>query len=124
MDAPATFVENLAPQGRLTFAADKKLYFVASRWRDEKYNPMDSKHEEREGVIWRLDPDTLVKEEVGLLKHPVGTSQYVSRGAVDHNGDLFFGYINHRARPAGIFKITMPEDRKKKNAHLPIRIWG
>lgn len=110
--------------GGLTFAADKKLYFVSSRWRDEKYNPMDSKRESREGVIWRLDPETLKREEVGLLKHPVGTSQYVSRGAVDHNGDLFFGYINHMAKPAGIFKITMPADRKKNNAHLPIRIWG
>jgi hypothetical protein len=110
--------------GGLTFAADNKLYFVASRWRDDKYNPMDTNREEREGVIWRLDPDTLVKEEVGLLKHPVGTAQYVSRGTIDHNGDLFFGYINHRMKPAGIFKVTMPDNRKKKNAHLPIRIWG
>ena len=110
--------------GGLVFAADKKLYYVASRWRDEKYNPYDAKRESREGVIWRLDPQTLKKEEVGMLKHPVGTAQYVSRAAVDHNGDLFFGYINHQARPAGIFKVTMPADRKKKNAHLPIRIWG
>jgi hypothetical protein len=110
--------------GGLVFAADGKLYLVASRWRDEKYNPYDAKRESREGVIWRFDPETLKKEEVGMLKHPVGTAQYVSRAAVDHNGDLFFGYINHQGKPAGIFKITMPEDRRKKNAHLPIRIWG
>jgi hypothetical protein len=110
--------------GGLVFGADKKLYYVASRWRDEKYNPMDASHQAREGMIWRLDPETLKREEVGLLKHPVGTAQYVSRAAVDHNGDLFFGYINHQARPAGIFKITMPEDRKRQNAHLPIRTWG
>jgi len=110
--------------GGLTFAGDGKLYYVASRWRDEKYNPMAAEREEREGVIWRLDPATLKREEVGLLKHPVGNAHYVSRGAVDHNGDLFFGYINHSGKPAGIFKVTMPADRKKKNAHLPIRVWG
>jgi hypothetical protein len=58
-------------------------------------------------VIWRLDPETLKKEEMGMLKHPVGTAQNVSRAAVDHNGDLFFGYINHQARPVRIFKVTM-----------------
>jgi hypothetical protein len=110
--------------GGLAFAADGKLYLVASRWRDEKYNPYDANREAREGVVWRLDPETLKREEVGLLKHPVGTAQYVSRAAVDHNGDLFFGYINHQGKPAGIFKVTMPADCKKKNAHLPIRIWG
>ncbi|RPJ59805.1 MAG: hypothetical protein EHM23_12765 [Acidobacteria bacterium] len=110
--------------GGLTFAADGKLYYVASRWRDARYNPLPPDHEEREGMVCRLDPGTLKREEVTLLKHPVGTAQYVSRGAVDHHGDLFFGYINHRGKPAGIFKVTMPADRKKENAHLPIRVWG
>jgi hypothetical protein len=110
--------------GGLTFAADGKLYYVASRWRDDRYNPLPPERQEREGMVWRLDPATLRREEVTLLEHPVGTAQYVSRGAVDHHGDLFFGYINHRARPAGIFKVTMPADRKKENAHLPIRVWG
>jgi len=41
---------------------------------------------------------------------------------VDHNGDLFFGHVG--PKPTGIFKVTMPENRKRKNAHLPIRIWG
>jgi len=41
---------------------------------------------------------------------------------VDHNGDLFFGHVG--SRPCGIFKVSMPADRKKKDAHLPIRMWG
>jgi hypothetical protein len=41
---------------------------------------------------------------------------------VDHNGDIYFGYAG--LKPAGIFKMQMPLDRKKQNAHLPIRIWG
>ncbi|MFH1743420.1 MAG: hypothetical protein ABIH23_30825 [bacterium] len=108
--------------GGLTFAGDGKLYYVASRWRDPVYNPMPETHEEREGVVWSLDPDTLEREEVALLDRPDAYAQYVSRGAVDRNGDLFFGHVG--PKPTGIFKVILPEDRKKKNAHLPIRMWG
>jgi hypothetical protein len=108
--------------GGLTFAADGQLYYVASRWRDPVYNPMPSGHKDREGVVWRLNPATLQRDEVTRLEHPKTFAQYVSRGAVDHNGDLFFGHIG--AHPSGIFKVEMPAERKKQNAHLPIRIWG
>jgi hypothetical protein len=108
--------------GGLTFAGDGKLYYVASRWRDPKYNPMPGTSKELQGVVWRLDPQTLAREEVTQLKHPTGVANYVSRGAVDHNGDLFFGHVGNH--PSGIFKVSMPAERKKKNAHLPIRMWG
>ncbi len=108
--------------GGLTFAGDGKLYYVASRWRDPAFNPLPAPHKEREGVVWRLDPATLKREEVTVLEHPTTLAQYVSRGAVDHNGDLFFGHVG--SRPSGIFKVSMPPDRKKKDAHLPIRMWG
>ncbi len=62
------------------------------------------------------------REEVARLEHPTGLAHYVSRGAVDHNGDLFFGHVGNH--PSGIFKVSMPADRKRKNAHLPIRMWG
>jgi hypothetical protein len=108
--------------GGLTFAGDGKLYYVASRWRDPVYNPMDASRKSNEGVVWRLDPDTLKREEVTRLVHPTGNANYVSRGAVDHNGDLFFGHVGNR--PSGIFKVSMPAERKRPNAHLPIRMWG
>ena len=108
--------------GGLTFAGDGKLYYVASRWRDPAHNPLPASHKDREGVVWRLDPATLKREEITVLEHPTTLAQYVSRGAVDHNGDLFFGHVG--SRPSGIFKVSMPADRKKKNAHLPIRMWG
>ncbi len=106
--------------GGLTFAGDGKLYYVASRWRDPIYNPLSEEHQDREGVVWRMDPETLEREEVTLLKRPDAPAQYVSRGAVDHNGDLFFGHVG--PRPVGLFRVEMPEYRQ--NAHLPIRIWG
>lgn len=114
-----TFVDHC---GGLVFAGDGKLYYVASRWHDPVHNPMPQDGHQREGVVWRLDPDTLRREEVAVLQHPTQPAQYVSRGAVDHNGDLFFGNVG--TKPVGIFKLNMPAERKKPNAHLPIRMWG
>ncbi|MEI2724597.1 MAG: hypothetical protein V9H26_13975 [Verrucomicrobiota bacterium] len=108
--------------GGLTFAGDGQLYYVASRWRDAVYNPTPADRPEREGVVWRLDPRTLQREEVAVLQHPTQLAQYVSRGAVDHRGHLFFGGIGQR--PPGIFQLHLPADRRKPNAHLPIRVWG
>lgn len=116
---PSMFLDHC---GGLTFGGDGQLYFVASRWRDPVYNPMGPDHKEREGVVWRLNVDTLEREEVALLERPDEFAQYVSRGAVDHNGDLFFGHVG--PKPTGIFKVWMPAKRKRKDAHLPIRIWG
>ena len=83
---------------------------------------MPPERKEREGVVWRLDPETLERTQVALLERPGDYAQYVSRGAVDHNGDIFFGHVG--SKPVGLFKLEMPANRKKKNAHLPIRMWG
>lgn len=108
--------------GGLTIGGDGMLYYVASRWRDPQYNPLPPEHAEREGVVWRLNPNTYEKTEVTVLQRPGEFAQYVSRGAVDHNGDLFFGHVG--PMPVGIFKVDMPADRKRRDAHLPIRVWG
>jgi hypothetical protein len=109
--------------GGVTFAADGQLYYVASRWRDDVHNPMDPTRKEKEGVVWRVDPETMEREEVALLERPDAFAQYVSRGAVDRNGNLFFGHVG-RPLPVGIFKMELPEERRRENAHLPIRTWG
>ena len=116
---PDTFVDHC---GGLTFGGDGMLYYVASQWKE----PIAFGHnnEGMDGIVWRLDPKTLERQEVAVLNRPEGTAQYVSRGAVDHNGDLFFGHVQSFKKPNGIFKVIMPEDRKRKNAHLPIRMWG
>jgi len=106
--------------GGLVFARDGCLYYVASRWYDAKFQPKVKY--EREGVVWRLDPETLEKEEVAILKRPDDFAQYVSRGAMDRNGDLFFGHVG--PEPVGIFRIEMPEEIKKKNINPGIRMWG
>lgn len=105
--------------GGLVFGGDGQLYYVASRWPNGDYH-----HDIKalEGVVWRLDPRTLARQEVAILRRPEGTTQYVSRGAVDRNGDLYFGHIGKR--PVGIFKVSVPPERRRSDAHLPIRLWG
>ncbi|MCG3197865.1 MAG: hypothetical protein HUU16_06525 [Candidatus Omnitrophica bacterium] len=108
--------------GGLVIGGDNHLYYVASRWRDPVYSPYPDGRKEREGVVWRLDPETHEKQEFTLLERPDNFSQYVPRGAVDRDGDLFFGHVGYR--PVGIFKVSMPPELKRPNAHLPIRVWG
>lgn len=108
--------------GGLTFAGDGQLYYVASRWNNRVSEPGAANPEDLQGVVWRLNPQTLEREQVALLNRPCAPAQYVSRGAVDHNGDIFFGHVGRK--PVGIFKLHMPAERKKTDAHLPIRKWG
>ncbi|MBU7004348.1 MAG: hypothetical protein HXS50_02190 [Theionarchaea archaeon] len=111
--------------GGLVFAGDGQLYYVASRWKEDiDGDPKRWRDDPRDwqGVVWRMSPETLEREEVAILNRPDSPAQYVSRGAVDHNGDLFFGHVGKG--PVGLFKVPMPEDRKRENAHLPIRTWG
>jgi hypothetical protein len=108
--------------GGLIFGGDGQLYFVASRWRDPVYNPSYSGKLDMQGVLWRLNPETLQREEVLTLSCPDGSSHYVPRGAVDHNGNLFFGIVGQK--PVGFFQVRMPANRRRENAHLPIRMWG
>jgi len=118
--------------GGLVFGADGQLYYVASWWEGDYPAGRDAwvpieKHPSGKrrihGVLWRMDPETLKREQVTNLERPDGCSQYVSRGAIDRNGDLFFGHVG-RPKPVGFFKVAMPADRKRPDAHLPLRQWG
>ena len=121
-DTTIPFNTFLDHAGGLAFAGDGMLYFVASRWEEGNVEARDRDFWNCQGVVWRLDPETLEREEVAILERPGHNAQYVSRGAPDHNGNLFFGHVG--PRPVGIFQVHMPKDRKKKDAHLPIRLWG
>ena len=61
-----------------------------------------------------------LREQVAVLDRPDACSQYVSRGAVDRHGDLFFGHVG--PKPVGLFRVTLPAERKKQLP--PVRIWG
>jgi hypothetical protein len=116
--------------GGLTFGVDGMLYYVASRWKGD-FPPREdiravtndpARTSVDQGVVWRMDPNTTEREEVTILNRPDSNSHYVSRGAVNREGDLFFGHVG--PRPVGIFKVTMPEDKKAIGAEVPLRSWG
>lgn len=109
--------------GGLVFGGDGMLYYAAARWRDPNDPPSAVNEREDEGVLWRMNTATGEREPVAVLNRPDSCSHYVSRGAINAEGDLFFAHCAGTA-PVGIFKVTMPAERKKPNAHLPIRYWG
>jgi len=80
-----------------------------------------------EGLVWRLNAQTLERKLVAILKRPDGqAAQYVSRGAVDRNGNLFFGHLNvlRSAWPAGVFRVQLPEAHRRKPQADSLRMWG
>lgn len=115
--------------GGLVFGRDGFLYYVASAWTnmfarwDIKPGGRDEVSRELRGILWRLDPVTLEREPVGELTRPEGVSNYASRGALDAEGDLFFGLVNHHQKPNGIFRVRTP-DATSKVVELPLRMWG
>lgn len=109
--------------GGLVFGGDGMLYYVAGRWRDPNFPPSKDNTRQEQGLLWRMDPKTGEREIVTTLDRPDSVSHYVSRGAINAEGDLFFAHCAGFA-PVGVFKVEMPDERKKPNAHLPIRTWG
>lgn len=113
----STFVDHC---GGLTFGPDGMLYYVASRWEEPLRRFVPGERKPMQGVVWRMDPATLHHQEVALLDRPVYCAQYVSRGAFDRHGDLFFGHVGRS--PVGIFRLQLPASRK--GPLPPVRMWG
>mgnify|MGYP000965710802 FL=1 len=111
--------------GGLVVTPDGFLYYVASRWpKPMGANPYE---DPMEGLVWRLNAQTLERKLVAILKRPDGqAAQYVSRGAVDRNGNLFFGHLNvlRSAWPAGVFRVQLPEAHRRKPQADSLRMWG
>jgi len=109
--------------GGLVFDRDGQLYFVHSRWKNDR----DQLHGEdrqfdAEGVVVKVDPATLRREEVLILRRPDGIAQYCSRAARDRHGDLFFANVGRI--PVGFFRVAMPNRTAGDEALLPLRSWG
>jgi len=115
----STFLDHA---GGLVFGGDGCLYYVASRWEDDNQRAWVDDGSRVHGCVWRLDPATGKREEVARLRRPGHCAQYVSRGAVDRNGDLFFGHVG--PCPVGLFRVRPPESRRRRDAHVPLRMWG
>lgn len=122
-----TFIDHC---GGLVFGPDGMLYGVSSRYRSERVRDalatVDAVTAKGllEGILWRVNPSTLERENILQFDRPDGPSNYISRGAMNQDGDLFFGLVNHRHKPNGIFRVELPEDRRAVQKNIPLRIWG
>jgi hypothetical protein len=107
--------------GGLVCGADGGLYFARARW------PAGTLRHERgdtalHGEVLRLDPETLARETVATLAREDGAAHYVTRGARDAAGNLYFGHVGRT--PVGFFRLPMPGAGERTDAHLPLRLWG
>ncbi len=117
------FPINADHAGGLVFGRDGMLYYAACRWKDMAYSAQSGKYDGVEGVLWRMNPDTLEREEAGRFVRDDGyVVHYISRGAIDGNGNLFFGTAIN-PWPVAITKVHVPEERKK-GPNPPLRKWG
>ena len=108
--------------GGLVFGADGMLYFATSRWKPGRELDFRMVGEDRpKGVIVRMDPQTLQKEDFATIGKPGAQGHYVSRGARDRHGHLFFGQVT-RPTPVGLSRLEM--DAQGDNLHTPVRTWG
>ncbi len=74
-----------------------------------------------EGIVVQMNPRTLEKKDFALLHRPGGVGHYVSRGARDRFGHLFFGQVA-RPLPTGLSRLDM--DVNGIDLHRPVRTWG
>ena len=110
--------------GGLVFASDGYLYLVGSEmdYLDDTQLP-HTKNPTTSGAIWQYDTKTLKRKKVATLREEGKHSHYVSRGAMDDNGDLFFGTVDITARPNAIYKVELPKENKNLKT-IPLRMWG
>ncbi|MGB2820754.1 MAG: hypothetical protein WBF17_07225, partial [Phycisphaerae bacterium] len=96
--------------GGLVFGADGALYFATTRWPegDDSFSPL-RREAATEGVLVRMDVGTLAKTDYARLEKPGAMGHYVSRGARDRFGNLFFGHVA-RPLPTGISRLVMGAD--------------
>jgi hypothetical protein len=109
--------------GGLVFGADGGLYLVRAAWPEgAETATRNSRDSDARGVVTRIDPETLERKDVCTLVRDGEATQYVSRGARDHAGNLYFAHVGRT--PVGLFRVTFPGAGDPEDAHRPLRVWG
>ncbi len=106
--------------GGLVFGADGKLYYCASRWPQKINHSLEDTKGEAYAAVISMDTKTLAQKEVVRLQRTDAPAQYISRGARDAAGNLYFAHVGQQ--PVGFFKVSMGV--RGNDNHMPLRVWG
>ena len=110
---------NLDHVGGLVWGADEKLYLVKAEWRGKSNGCCG---ESTSSILMRFDPELGTWERLGALFGGNGANHYVSRGALSARGNMVFGKI--LAKPAGVYRVTLPNQPLKLQSDQFLRLWG
>jgi len=116
---------NIDHVGGLVFGKDGYLYYVKSAWgviKKTTLKDFSGKNFNSAAILCRMNTVTLQHEEVCSLIGGNGPNRYVSRGAMDIHGNLYFGKV--MAKPSGFYRV---ENNNKDIIHKNneyLRYWG
>ena len=110
---------NLDHVGGLVWGADDKLYLVKAEWSGKSTVCCG---ESTSSILMRFDLECGTWERLGALFGGNGSNHYVSRGALSARGNMVFGKI--LAKPAGVYRVTLPNQPLKLQSDQFLRLWG
>ena len=110
---------NLDHVGGLVWGADNRLYLVKAEWSGKSTGCCG---EVTSSMLMRFDPELGTWERLGALFGGNGSNHYVSRGALSAQGNMVFGKI--LAKPAGVYRVSLPEQPRDLQPDQYLRLWG
>ena len=113
--------------GGFTIGPDNKIYYVKTQWpskQETELNPWQGEATKVfKGIVVQLDPETNERVDFAEVKRPdEKPSHYVSRGAMNYKGDLFFGNVG--GSPSGMFRLDMGNNKIIAPNEHQMRLWG
>ncbi|MCD4824588.1 MAG: hypothetical protein K8S55_08265 [Phycisphaerae bacterium] len=113
---PGLGEDDLDHVGALIFGDDGMLYYTATKKAKNRIIPFKV-------YLFRMNPDTLEKEEIGPVDDGDWHSTYIAKATKDLHGNLYFADTNNR--PERIYVYTPEKTDKDTPSKQPIvRAWG
>jgi hypothetical protein len=113
---------NLCHVGGLVFGNDGFLYYVKSFRGSNTKAICCAMAADTIAWLCRVNPISLKHEEICTLQGGAGRNHYVSRGAKDSEGNFYFGKI--LAKPAGVYRVKVNQNKIVRSNHEYLRYWG
>jgi len=109
---------NIDHVGGLFTGVDGALYYTRSQW-----EPLPDRclHGKNEGILTRYDPEAGRTKDLLSLHSSNGSHHYVSRAAMDEQGNVIMGKI--LTSPAGVYRLP-PFTGTPTRLEQCLRLWG